>query len=47
MQAVVKKVAEEKNFDLVVDVTSTLYYKSAMDLTNDAITAYNAAHPAK
>ncbi len=47
MQAVVKKLAEDKGLDLVVDVTSTLYYKTALDLTNDAITGYNAAHPAK
>jgi outer membrane protein len=47
MQAVVKKIAEDKGYDLIVDVTSTLYYKTALDLTNDAITAYNAAHPAK
>ena len=47
MQAVVRKLAEDKGFDMIVDAQNTLYFKPAMDLTNDAITAYNAAHPAK
>jgi outer membrane protein len=47
MQAVVRKLAEEKGFDIVVDSSTTIYYKTALDVTNDAITAYNAAHPAK
>ncbi len=47
MQAVVKKLAEEKGLDVVVDVNNTVYYKTGLDVTNDAITAYNAAHPAR
>ncbi len=47
MQAVVKKLAEQKGFDVVVDAGTTLYYKGALDITADAITAYNAAHPSK
>ncbi len=47
MQAVVKKVAEDKGLDLIVDAQTTIYFKGALDVTAEAITAYNAAHPAK
>jgi outer membrane protein len=49
MGEVVKKLAEEKGVDLVVDSTpgsSILYFKPAMDLTADAVAAYNKAYPA-
>jgi outer membrane protein len=45
MQAVVKKLAEEKGFDLVVDTQVALYFKPAMDLTAEATAAYNKAYP--
>jgi outer membrane protein len=45
MTDVVKQLAESKGLDLVVDTTTTLYFKPAMDLTNDAIAAYDKAHP--
>jgi outer membrane protein len=45
MNAVVKKLAEEKGLDLVVDTSTTLYFKPAMELTNDAIAAYDKAYP--
>ncbi len=47
MQAVVKKLAEEKGLDLVVDTSTALYYKDAMEITKDAIVAYDKAYPAK
>jgi outer membrane protein len=47
MQAVVKKLAEEKGLDLVIDVQTALYFKDAMDLTKDAIAAYDKAYPPK
>jgi outer membrane protein len=47
MNDVVKKIAEEKGLDLVVDVSTALYYKPAMDITKDAIAAYDKAYPAK
>ncbi len=47
MQDVVKKLAEEKGFDLVIDVSQTLYFKPAFDLTADVLAAYNKANPAK
>jgi len=46
MGDVVKKIAEEKTFDLVVDTSTTLYFKPAMDLTKDVIAAYDKAYPA-
>jgi len=47
MKDVVKKLAEEKGLDVIVDTSTTLYFKPALDLTNDAITAYDKAYPAK
>src|SRR5437773_7198115 len=43
MTEVVKKLAEGKGLDLVVDSAGTLYFKDALDLTNDAIAAYDKA----
>lgn len=47
MQDVVKKMAEEKGLDLVIDVSNTVFFKPALDVTKDAITAYDRAYPAK
>lgn len=47
MSEVVKKIAEEKGFDMVVDVTTTVYFKPAMEITTEAIAAYDKAYPAK
>jgi outer membrane protein len=46
MKEIVKKLAEEKGFDLVVDTQVALYFKPAMDITTDATAAYNKAYPA-
>jgi outer membrane protein len=47
MQAVVKKLAEEKGLDLVivVDTQVALYFKPTMDLTAEATAAYDKAYP--
>ncbi len=47
MGEVVKKLAEEKGFDIVVDISNTVYFKPALEITNDALAAYNKAYPAK
>ena len=47
MTDVVKKLAEEKGFDIVIDVSQSLYFKPALDVTADALAAYNKAYPAK
>jgi outer membrane protein len=45
MTEVVKKVAEEKGFDMVIDVSQALYFKPAMDISADVLAAYNKAYP--
>jgi outer membrane protein len=47
MQEVVKKLADEKGLDLVVDSANTLFFKPTLELTNDAVAAYNNAYPVK
>lgn len=47
MQAVVKQLAEEKGYDVVVDVNDTVFYKPALEITKDAVAAYDKAHPPK
>ncbi len=47
MTDVIKKLAEEKAVDVVIDVTTTLYFKPAMELTEEAIKAFDKAYPAK
>lgn len=46
MQEVVKKMAEEKGLDLVVDTSNTIYYKPVLDITKEATAAYDKAYPA-
>jgi outer membrane protein len=47
MQEVVKKLADEKGLDIVVDSANTLFFKTSLDLTPDAVTGYNKAYPVK
>ena len=47
MQGIVQKLAEERGLDVVVDAGSTLFVKPALDLTKDAVAAFDAAYPAK
>lgn len=47
MTEVLKKLAEEKGLDLVVDSSNALYFKTTLEITNDAIAAYDKAYPAK
>jgi outer membrane protein len=47
MHNVVQKIAEEKGLDVVIDVTNTVYFKPALDITNEATKAYDAANPVK
>jgi outer membrane protein len=47
MQEVVKKLADERSYDLVVDVTTAIFYKPTLDITTDAIAAYDKAYPVK
>ncbi|HWQ53688.1 MAG TPA: OmpH family outer membrane protein [Bryobacteraceae bacterium] len=47
MQEVVRKLAEEKGLDMVVDVTNTVFFKPALEITNEALAAYDKANPPK
>src|SRR5690242_16299554 len=47
MTDVVKKIAEEQGIDVVIDVTNTLYFKPALDITAAATAAYDKAYPPK
>ncbi len=47
MQDVIKKLAEEKGLDVIIDAGQTLFFKPALELTAEATTAYNKANPAK
>jgi outer membrane protein len=47
MGEVVKKLAEEKGWDMVVDVSNTIYFKPALEVTADALAAFNKTYPVK
>ncbi|MGD0436154.1 MAG: OmpH family outer membrane protein [Bryobacteraceae bacterium] len=47
MQEVVKKVAEEKGLDLVIDSANTHFFKTTLEITADAVAAYNKTYPVK
>jgi outer membrane protein len=45
MQDVIKKLAEAKGLDVVIDISNTLYFKPALDMTSEATSAYDKAYP--
>ncbi len=45
MAAIIRKIAEQRGFDMVVDAQTILYFKDAMDITKDATAAYDVAYP--
>lgn len=47
MSQVVRKIAEEKGLDLVVDVSNAVYFKPALEITDEAIAAYDKTYPVK
>jgi len=47
MQEVVKKLAEEKGLDVVVDSSDIIFFKPALDLTKEAVAAYDQAYAPK
>ena len=46
MRAVIEELRASKTLDMIVDVSSTISYSSALDITTDATAAYDAKHPA-
>jgi outer membrane protein len=47
MVEVVRKLAEEKGLDVVLDANDMIYFKPGLDLTAEATAAYDKAHPVK
>lgn len=47
MHDVVQKLADERGLDMVVDTTVVLVFKPNLDITADALAAYNKAYPAQ
>jgi outer membrane protein len=47
MQQVVAKLADKLGLDVVVDASSTVFFKEAMDITKSAVAAFDEAYPAK
>lgn len=45
MTEIVRKIAEQKGFDLVVDTQNAYYFKPVMDLTAEATAEYDKAYP--
>ena len=46
MTDVLKKLAEEKGYDVVVDAPYAPYFKASLEITNDLIAAYDKTYPA-
>lgn len=47
MQEVVKKISDEKGYDLVIDTSNAVHYKATLEITTEATAAYDKAHPVK
>jgi outer membrane protein len=47
MADVVKKLAEQRGLDVVIDITNTIYFRPTLDITADATAAYDKTYPAK
>lgn len=47
MQEVLKTLAQQRGLDVIIDVSTTLYFKPSLDITAEATAAYDKAYPAK
>ena len=47
MQEIIRKIAEQKGLDAVLDTSTTLYFKPALDITAEVTAAYDKAYPPK
>lgn len=45
LQEIVAKLAQEKGLDVVIDATDTVYFREALEMTQEATAAYDKAHP--
>jgi outer membrane protein len=47
MTEVVKKLADEKGLDVVVDSANIVFFKPTLEITQEAIAAYDKTYPPK
>ncbi len=47
MQEVVKKLADEKGYDVVIDTSYIVHFKAGLEITAEATAAYDKANPAQ
>lgn len=47
MIEVIKKIAEAKGLDVVVDAANTHFFKPGLEITSEAVAAFDKAYPAK
>lgn len=47
MQEVIRKLADDHGLDVIVDSGSTLFFKPTLDLTQEAVAAYDKTYPPK
>jgi outer membrane protein len=47
MTEILRKISDEKGFDAILDVTNTVVFKPALEVTTDATAAYDKAYPVK
>jgi outer membrane protein len=47
MTDIVKKIAEQRGLDVVIDVTNTLYFRPSLEITAEATADYDKTYPAK
>jgi len=47
MTEVIKKLADEKGLDVVVDSANIVFFKPTLEITQEAIAAYDKAYPPK
>ncbi len=47
MKEVVQKLSDAKGIDLVVDASAAVFSKATLDITDEAVAAYDKAYPAK
>lgn len=46
LQEIVNKMAAEKDLDVLIDVSNAVFFKPGLEITNEAIAAYDKAYPA-
>jgi outer membrane protein len=47
MQEIVKKMMDDKGLDLIIDIANAVSFKPSLDVTSDAVAAYDKAYPLK